>query len=118
MVGAAFKPIHAHLDELVVEYRDWYDEVAERLAALGVAPDGRSTTVAATTPLAQLAVGPLADHEVLAAFDERISLVAQAVGERAQEIGEDDLPTQDLLIAIATGLDKQLWMIRAQRIER
>ena len=115
VVGPNFKPLHEQLDEFTHEYRAWYDEVAERLAAIGVAPDGRSTTVAANTPLDQLPVGQLADRDVLAAFDERIALVARAVNKRAEEIGEHDLPSQDMLIAIATGLDKQLWMIRAQR---
>jgi starvation-inducible DNA-binding protein len=115
VVGPAFKPLHEQLDEMVLEYRAWYDEVAERLAALGVAPDGRSTTVSAATPLPQLPAGQLADHEVLAQFDERVGLIAGAVRERAVAIGDEDLPSQDMLIGIAAGLEKQLWMIRAQR---
>jgi starvation-inducible DNA-binding protein len=113
VVGPTFKPVHEFLDELVDEYRDWYDMVAERMTAIGVAPDGRVATLAATTPLSSLAAGPLPERIVLAAFDERVSSVATSIRTRADQIGETDLATQDLLIEILRGLDKQRWMIRA-----
>jgi starvation-inducible DNA-binding protein len=115
VVGPAFKPVHEFLDELTAEYRAWYDEVAERLAAIGGQPDGRAATVAATTRLPALPVGALEDQRVLAAFDERVTLVASNVQRRAEECGETDLATQDLLIEILGGLEKQRWMLRAHR---
>jgi len=57
VVGPSFKAIHLFLDELTDQYRDWYDEAAERLAAIGVSPDGRTATVAAGTPLEPLPAG-------------------------------------------------------------
>ena len=113
VIGPGFKPIHEFLDELVDQYRDWYDMVAERMTAIGESPDGRSATVAATTPLHALAGGPLTARVVLSGMDERVSSVAADVRERAAEIGEADLATQDLLIEILRGLEKQRWMIRA-----
>ena len=113
VVGPSFRPVHEFLDALVDEYREWYDMVAERLTAIGVAPDGRVATLAATTPLASLPSGSIPDRIVLSGFDERVGLVADSIRTRAAQVGEEDLATQDLLIEILRGLDKQRWMIHA-----
>ena len=47
VTGREFRAVHLQLDEITDEVRLWYDEVAERLATLDVAPDGRTATVAA-----------------------------------------------------------------------
>ena len=48
LVGRQFHDVHLHLDELVKKARKYSDAVAERLAAIGVSPDGRAATVAPT----------------------------------------------------------------------
>jgi starvation-inducible DNA-binding protein len=116
VVGPSFKAIHLFLDELTDQYRDWYDEVAERLAAIGVSPDGRIATVGAGTPLEPLPDGQLRDQDVLALFDELVTLVADRVRAGLEPVGAHDLVSQDLLVGIAGGLDKQRWMIRAHRV--
>ncbi|HEY7024299.1 MAG TPA: DNA starvation/stationary phase protection protein [Candidatus Limnocylindrales bacterium] len=113
VVGADFKPVHEFLDELVEEYRDWYDMVAERLTALGASPDGQCATVAATTHLPPLPGGPLADKAVLVQFSERVQSVAANVRLRAGALGDSDLASQDLLVEVLRGLDKQGWMLQA-----
>ncbi len=115
VVGPAFKPVHEFLDELTAEYRGWYDLVAERLTAIGASPDGRSATVSGSTSLVPIPAGPIEDQAALAAFDERVTLVASNVRNRADRIGEIDLASQDLLIEILRGLEKQRWMLRAHR---
>ena len=114
VTGPLFTPIHEQLDAFVDEYRAWYDDVAERLVALGEAADGRSATVATTANLEALPDGPLADHVVIDAFDARVADVAGRVADRAAAL-DADLATQDLLVEILRGLDKQRWMLRAQR---
>ncbi len=114
VVGPSFTPVHEFLDVVVTDLRTWYDDVAERMAALGLAPDGRSTTIAATTPLAQVPSGFLHDRAVLEAFEERLGAVSAAIASRAAAIGDADLATQDLLIELIAGLDKHRWMFRAQ----
>jgi starvation-inducible DNA-binding protein len=94
LVGPSFGPIHLFLDELTDQYRDWYDEVAERLAAIGVSADGRIATVSAGTPLEPLPAGQLRDQD---------------------PIGAHDLVSQDLLASIGLGLDEQRWMLHDQR---
>jgi len=115
VTGPNFRPLHEMLDDFVAQYRDWYDEVAERLAAIGVAPDGRTATVAAASSLEALPAGPLEDRVLVHLIEERLEAVTGRVRDRMLEIGEDDLVSQDLLIGIVHGLEKQGWMLRAQR---
>ena len=115
VVGPNFKPLHELLDEFTAEYRAWYDDVAERLAAIGVAPDGRTSTVSANTPLAQLPDGPLEDRALVALVEELVRTVTDRVRDRMDRLGEHDIVSQDLLIGIVHGAEKQLWMLRVQR---
>ena len=115
VVGPMFRPLHELLDEFTAQYRDWYDTVAERLTAIGFAPDGRSATVSASTPFAQLPEGQLTDIAVLGLFDERVTMIASRVHDRLAILGDDDLVSQDVLIEILRGLEKQRWMLRAHR---
>ena len=113
VIGPSFKPVHEFLDELTAEYRDWYDLVAERLTAIGGSPDGRSVTVAGTTTLKALPVGPISDQAAITSFDELVTLVAANVRSRAEGLADLDIATQDVLIEILRGLEKQRWMLRA-----
>lgn len=71
--------------------------------------------MSATTPLPGLPEGQLEDRQLVALFEERVTSVADRVRNRLASVGEQDLVTQDLLIGIVAGLDKQAWMLRAQR---
>ncbi len=115
VVGPGFRGIHLFLDELTDQFRDWYDEVAERLAAIGVSPDGRIASVAAGSPLEPLPAGQIRDQDVLALFDARLKLVADRVRGRLDPVGALDLASQDILVGIVQGLDKRGWMVRALR---
>jgi starvation-inducible DNA-binding protein len=112
VVGPAFKPVHEFLDELTNAYRGWYDEVAERLTAIGVSPDGRAATVHGTTTLEPFVPGPVSVGAVLTAMDQRVTTLAARIRDRAEATGED-LATQDIFVEILRGLEKQRWMIRA-----
>jgi starvation-inducible DNA-binding protein len=115
LVGPSFGPIHLLLDELTDQYRDWYDEVAERLVASGVSADGRIATVSAGTPLEPLPAGQLRDQDVLAFFDAWVTLLADRVRARLDPIGAHDVVSRDLLASIVLGLDEQRLMLRAHR---
>jgi starvation-inducible DNA-binding protein len=114
VVGPHFRAVHLHLDEITDEVRVFYDDVAERLAALGVAPDGRTSTVAAATTLPEAGDGPQRDADAVEAMVERLTQVADRLRLRAGEVGDSDLISQGILIEIGTGLEKQAWMLRAQ----
>jgi starvation-inducible DNA-binding protein len=51
VVGPQFRALHLELDDVVESARNWADDVAERLRALGVAADGRPSVVAKDTGL-------------------------------------------------------------------
>jgi len=44
-----------------------------------------------------------------------VTLVASNVRGRADQLGELDLASQDLLVEILRGLEKQRWMLRAHQ---
>lgn len=114
VTGPLFGPLHAELDAIVGDARTWYDDVAERLAAIEVAPDGRTATVAGGSLLEPLPAGWQRDTEVVARFLARLEAIAERLRTRIDEIAEPDPITQDLLIGIAHGVEKHAWMLRAQ----
>jgi len=115
VVGSNFKPLHEHLDEVVAEYRTWSDDVAERLTAIGVAPDGRVQRVAGDTPEDPAPERWSHQDEVVAVMTDRIEAVARRTREHLDGLGDVDLASEDLLIGILEGLEMQLWMFSAQQ---
>jgi starvation-inducible DNA-binding protein len=111
--GTHFRSVHLELDEVIDDLRVWQDDVAERLAAVGIAPDGRSTTVAADSKVAQIEAGPVEASVVVKDFAESLSGTSRRIEATLTSL-DDDMPSQDLLIGIVTGLDKAAWMFRAQ----
>jgi starvation-inducible DNA-binding protein len=114
VVGPHFRAVHLELDEITDAVRLWYDEVAERLTTLGVVPDGRASTVAAAGAIPEAGDGWQRDEAVVEAMAERLLAVAARLRERAQAVGEADLATQGILVEIGAGLEKHVWMLRAQ----
>jgi starvation-inducible DNA-binding protein len=114
VTGQEFRGVHLQLDEITDAVRLWYDEVAERLATLDVAPDGRLATIAGKTPLPPAGVGWQRDVDAVTAMRDRLGEVASRIEVRAGEIGDADLVTQGLLLEIAGGLQKHAWMLRSQ----
>src|SRR5438445_1206735 len=49
--GPGFRELHLHLDELVDEWRELSDVVAERAVAIGFSPDGRAPAVVGQSDL-------------------------------------------------------------------
>jgi starvation-inducible DNA-binding protein len=115
VVGENFRPIHEHLDELVVEYRGWADDVAERMSSVGIAPDGRSERVAGDSPADPAPEGWIHQSDVVAVMADRVEAAAKATRRRLEGLGEIDSASEDLLIEVLNGLEMQLWMISAQQ---
>jgi starvation-inducible DNA-binding protein len=115
VVGPLFTPLHQQLDTITEAYRTWYDDVAERLRALGCLADGRASTVAARTPMSPLPEGPIEDRTVAELLEARLDLVAARIRARMAGLEAHDAVTFDLLVGIVGGLEKQAWMLRAMR---
>ncbi|HZV52350.1 MAG TPA: DNA starvation/stationary phase protection protein [Candidatus Dormibacteraeota bacterium] len=113
VIGGRFRSIHEQMDELTDAARDWSELVAERLLALGVAADGRAATVARDSQLPSLPEGRIEDHRVIELMVERLLETVRRARRRLGELGERDPVSQDLVIEVIAGLEKQLWMLQA-----
>lgn len=115
LVGRGFKSVHEQLDDLVDEARSASDDVAERAVTLGYTPDARALTIAKDTPLAAAADGRVADTAAVAHVVTLLATIIDRMRERIVQLDDLDLVTQDLLIGIVAGLEKQKWMFSAQQ---
>lgn len=116
VVGPHFRAVHLHLDEVYAEVLESVDEVAERLSATGHSPSGSINSVAKNTELQDVPEGYLRDSEVLLLASARLHELAGLIRSRMALIEEDDTVTADLLHQVVAKLEKQHWMIQAQRI--
>ena len=115
VIGDNFRSVHKHLDKMVATWRTWSDDVAERMAAIGVSPDGRIQRVAGDSPADPAPESWCHQTEVIAVMADRIEAAAAATRGRLEGLGEIDLVSEDLLIGILEGLEEQLWMVSAQQ---
>ncbi len=111
--GPHFRSLHLQLDELVAEWQEHGDTIAERAVAIGYFPDGQAGAVAAGAAPA-IARGAIEDHAVVRELSTRLATVCERVRERMDRLGELDAATQDAIIEVLRGLEENLWMIRAQ----
>jgi starvation-inducible DNA-binding protein len=113
VTGRTFKQVHEQLDEIIVDVRAWSDAVAERSIALGVPIDGRPAAVAGNR-LGEFPSGFLADDKVVALIADELAAVVDAARAELDRLGELDPVTQDLVIGVLAGMEKHVWMLRAQ----
>jgi starvation-inducible DNA-binding protein len=116
ITGPGFRPIHQHLDEIYAFVEEGIDDVAERLVATGHAANGRVEDVAKNAEIDDAPMGFISDREVLLIAEHSLKEVVQLVRSRMADIEERDTATADMLHQIALGLEKQHWMIQAQRV--
>lgn len=109
-----FRSIHLDLDELVTTAREFTDQVAERLTAIGVSPDGRVATVARDSGAKGFGDGWSKDTEVVASIVGNLAAVIARLREGIEITGNADPVTQDLLIGQAARLEQLHWMWQAQ----
>lgn len=112
--GEGFFAVHEFLDQIVDEARTAYDEFAERLVALGGAPDARPETIAATTVLKPLESRHLTVTQAAELMEESLNLVADEMIRHIDAVDATDHLSADLLITTARDLQKSAWMLRAQ----
>ena len=113
VVGPHFIAVHEMLDPQVEAVRGFADEVAERIATLGVAPVGTPGALVEARSWDDYAVGRAGAIEHLGALD----LVYQGVIAEHRQVAEDvedaDPVTNDLLIGQLGQLELFHWFIRA-----
>lgn len=118
VVGPRFRSVHLQLDEVVSTARKHSDTVAERAAAVGVNPDGRSVTVARTTAIDTVREGWIKDVDAVQALVDALGVVIDRMRSRIEATAEPDPVTQDILITLTGDLEKHAWMFQAESAER
>lgn len=116
VTGTHFKSLHLMLDELVDEWRLHADTVAERVNALGLAPDGRAATIASDSEVGAVHDGPIKGSDVVQILTTNLGATISRIGERITRVGEIDPVSEDVLISVSTGLEENHWMIAAQQV--
>ncbi|TCC26815.1 Dps family protein [Kribbella speibonae] len=118
VVGPGARSVHLFLDELVGQWRELADVVAERAVTLGFVPDGQAGAVSKGYRVEPVPVHSTADHVVLWELARRVAGVAERIRERLVPIGAADLVTQDVLVDVVRTLEKQQWLLRTQLAEK
>lgn len=114
VVGPRFRSIHLQLDEVVTDAREYTDTVAERASALGVAPDGRSSTVASGTTIDTVKEGWLQDSDAVRTMADALFAVITKARERMAAVGKVDPVTEDIFIQLTGDFEKHRWMFEAE----
>ena len=115
VVCPLFSPVHTQLDKIVDDARVWSDDVAERMVAVGVPAAGQATDLVKGSSLEPITSGSVDDRQAISLIAERIAAVTSRARLSMDRLGELDLASQDLVIEIVRGLEKHLWMLRAQQ---
>ena len=114
VVGPQFRSVHLELDEIVDLARVASDRVAERIATMGIAPDGRAETVAEGSELPPFPVGFVPATEAVQRMTQAMDTVAMRLKERILAVDDQDPVSQDILIGITDEIEKAAWMLRSQ----
>ncbi|WP_338701212.1 DNA starvation/stationary phase protection protein [Streptomyces sp. Q6] len=114
VVGPRFRSVHLQLDEVVDTARLHSDTVAERASTLGVPPDGRAGTVAATSGIGAVAEGWIKDTDAVGTLVQALGAVITRMRERIDATGEADPVSQDIFIGVTADLEKHHWMFQAE----
>ncbi|AAU37277.1 MULTISPECIES: Dps family protein [Basfia] len=113
VVGPQFIAVHEMLDSQVDEVRDFVDEIAERMAALGVAPNGLSGNLVANRQTPEYPLGRASAQDHLRIIDKFYSFNIESHRVVLAHYGELDPISEDLLVAQTRALEKLQWFIRA-----
>ncbi|WP_063042372.1 Dps family protein [Nocardia pseudovaccinii] len=128
VVGHNFRDLHLPLDEVVdfIELqvqvaqvvdtaREGSDIIAERMRALDAMPDGRPETVAAMTQLKAFPPGEQNTVGVVGLICDRLCTTAGTMRAVHDAVDAEDPSTADLLHALIDDIEKQRWMLSAEK---
>lgn len=114
--GNHFRAVHLQLDDIFDDLRAWSDLVAERIVSLGVTAHGQARDLA-HSGIEPVAEAFLLDAHVIAGMAERLAASATRMRERAERLQDTDLVSQNILLDVIQGMEKHIWMLKAQ-VER
>lgn len=111
--GANFQAVHELLDTLVEHVQAYADDAAERVVALGLPIDARLETVAAKTTVPALSAGFQQSDKVIPEVIAQLDATLKTVRTAIDELAELDPASQDVVVEIARGLEKDRWFLFA-----
>ncbi|SJN23939.1 Non-specific DNA-binding protein Dps / Iron-binding ferritin-like antioxidant protein / Ferroxidase [Microbacterium esteraromaticum] len=109
--GANFIGVHEFLDTVVAHALDYADTAAERIVALGLPIDARVSTVAAKAAPTQVPAGFTASDDLVRAVVADIDAALVDIKAAVEGLDEVDLTSQDVVIEIQRGLEKDRWFL-------
>ncbi|WP_288026554.1 DNA starvation/stationary phase protection protein [Arthrobacter sp.] len=113
VVGRDFIGVHKMLDAHIQDVRLMIDATAERMAALGVSPNGLAGALVKDRAWDDYAVGRAGTAEHLAALDLVYDGLISSHREAITATGELDPVTEDMLIGHSAILEQFQWFMRA-----
>jgi DNA-binding ferritin-like protein len=111
--GPLFLPLHEYYQWQADFYLQQADLFAERVVQLGESVDGRFSTIARTTKLAEMPEGYLTDDHSIKLLLDRVTVLQKEIYPLIGELEESDSPTANKLQDLAYWVDKNLWQLRA-----
>ncbi|MBT2566354.1 DNA starvation/stationary phase protection protein [Arthrobacter sp. ISL-85] len=117
IVGTNFRDLHLQLDEIVHAARQFTDDTAERMRALHALPDGRSSTVAETTSLAQFPDGLISTGDAIERIVAAMEAAVGTIRKVHDEVDEEDPTSADLLHEFIARLEQFAWMVQAENMK-
>jgi starvation-inducible DNA-binding protein len=113
VVGPNFIGVHEMIDPQVELVRGYADEVAERIAALGVSPQGTPGAIIKDRTWDDYSVGRDTVLSHLAALDLVYTGVNEDTRKAIHRLEDLDPVSQDMVIGHAGELEKFQWFVRA-----
>jgi starvation-inducible DNA-binding protein len=113
VVGPDFIGVHEMLDPQIDYVRAAVDDIAERMATLGVSPIGTPGALVKSRSWDDYSIGRANTLEHLAALDLVYDGVVGGHRVAMKAIGELDRVTEDMIISQVAGLEQFHWFIRA-----
>jgi starvation-inducible DNA-binding protein len=113
VVGRDFIGVHEMLDPQIELVRAMIDETAERIATLGLSPNGLPGALVKARDWDDYAIGRASTTEHLAALDTVYDGIISSHREAITVTGELDPITEDMLIGHSAKLELFQWFMRA-----
>jgi DNA-binding ferritin-like protein len=113
LTGPLYLPLHEYYQQQADFYLQQADAFAERVLHLGASVDGRYSTIARTTRLADLPAGYLTDDHSIKLLLDRVAVLQKEIYQLIGEMEDGDPPTSNKLQDLGYAVDRNLWQLRA-----
>ncbi|ELZ19920.1 DNA starvation/stationary phase protection protein Dps [Halosimplex carlsbadense 2-9-1] len=112
--GQEFYQLHELFEDLIEEFDEYIDEVAERASALGGRPPGTAREVAANTTIPQLPRETVEGMALVSELADRLAILDANLYEQLELVtAQNDLDTADLVNEVSRVVAKSLWFLEA-----